>query len=133
MDTLVLPASGRRRRRYTGQFKAQIIEACQQPGMSIAAIALANQLNANLVRRWVREASIGEVDVGLLRAEDSTASTLSCDAGHSAFVPVHVSTPDPAPAESIHFELRRHTTVLNITWPVTQAAACAVWLKDLLR
>jgi len=48
-----MPQSGRRRGRYSNEFKRQIIAACLEPGVSMAAIALANALNANMVRRWV--------------------------------------------------------------------------------
>lgn len=57
MDTSVLKVAGRRRRRkHSAEFKAQLVEACQQPGVSSAAIALANGLNANMLRRWVNDA-----------------------------------------------------------------------------
>ena len=54
MDTLLLPQSGRRRRRYTAEFKSNIVAACLQPGVSTTAIALENKINPNLVRRWIR-------------------------------------------------------------------------------
>lgn len=57
MDTfpIELPAR-RRRRRHSPEFRAAVIEACRQPGVSIAAVALANGLNANLLRKWVNDA-----------------------------------------------------------------------------
>nr|WP_281273136.1 transposase [Trinickia fusca] len=36
--------------------KAKVVAACQGAGVSIAAIALRHQLNANLLRRWVEQA-----------------------------------------------------------------------------
>lgn len=41
------------KRRFTPAFKAWVIGQCQRPGVSLAGIALANGLNANLLRRWV--------------------------------------------------------------------------------
>jgi len=41
------------KRRFTAAFKAWIVEQCLRPGVSLAGIALANGLNANLVRKWV--------------------------------------------------------------------------------
>jgi transposase len=41
----------RRRRTHSAEFKAKVVSACRQPGVSIAAVALANGLNANLLRR----------------------------------------------------------------------------------
>ena len=46
----------RRRRRHSKQFKAEAVAACRQSGISIAAVALSRELNANLLRRWVSEA-----------------------------------------------------------------------------
>lgn len=52
-----MPQAGRRRGRYSDEFKRQVIAACLEPGVSTAAIALANGLNANLARRWVAESA----------------------------------------------------------------------------
>ena len=43
----------RRRRQHSAEFKAKVVSACRKPGISMAAVALANKLNANLLRRWV--------------------------------------------------------------------------------
>ena len=44
-----LPSPGKRRGRYSNEFKQKLIAACNAPGVSTAAIALANGINANLV------------------------------------------------------------------------------------
>jgi len=46
----------RRRRRHSQSFRDEAIAACQHSGVSIASVALARGLNANLLRRWVIEA-----------------------------------------------------------------------------
>ena len=45
----------RRRCRYSNEFKREVVKACQAPGVSTASVALANGINANLLRRWVAE------------------------------------------------------------------------------
>jgi len=45
----------RRRGRYSNEFKREVVKACQAPGVSTASVALANGINANLLRRWVAE------------------------------------------------------------------------------
>ena len=45
-----LPTPARRHARYSDDFKHQVV-ACLGPGVSTAAIALANGLNANMLRR----------------------------------------------------------------------------------
>jgi len=44
------PAVGRRHARYSDEFRRQVVAVCQAPGVSKAAIALANGLNANMLR-----------------------------------------------------------------------------------
>lgn len=48
-----LPKAGRRHARYSDDFKRKVVAACLEPGVSKAAIALANGLNANMLRRLV--------------------------------------------------------------------------------
>ena len=43
-------------RRYFGKaHRAAVVAKCLAPGASLAAVALANGFNANLVRKWVRQ------------------------------------------------------------------------------
>ena len=51
-----IPAAGRRRVRLSEAFKTQVVTAARQHGVSTAAVALVNGLNANLLRRWISEA-----------------------------------------------------------------------------
>jgi transposase len=41
------------RRTYTLKYKLDVVRQCGEPGVSVAAIALAHRINANLVRRWI--------------------------------------------------------------------------------
>ena len=60
------------RRTYALEFKRTVVEACAVPGTSLAAVALAHGINANLVRRWVvrergrRASSVAQVPTALL-------------------------------------------------------------------
>ena len=40
-------------RTHSAEFKAQVLAECQQPGASVAAIALARGVNVNLLRKWL--------------------------------------------------------------------------------
>ena len=48
-------AAQRTPRTYTRQFKAQLVAACHQPGVSIAALALHHGVNTNVLHRWLKE------------------------------------------------------------------------------
>ena len=83
-------AMGRRRRRiHSKEFKAQVVAACRPAGVSIAAVAMANGIDANLARRWV------------VAAERRSGGQLAVAAGAVAptvFVPL--TLPPAAPAAS---------------------------------
>ncbi|PRP70941.1 hypothetical protein BUE93_09410 [Chromobacterium amazonense] len=159
MDTILhMPETGRPRRRYSATFKAEVVAACLQPGVSATDIALANRINPNLVRRWIRL----HHSVAVVPVEPASPNIDSMPTGPSlaapALVPVCVSSsaptidderhaakrrpqhpsptlqpphPTPPPADQIHLELRRGDLQLNVAWPASQAEACARWLREL--
>ena len=43
------------RRRYDPASKRRLVEACLQPGVSLAGVAMQHGVNANLLRKWVAE------------------------------------------------------------------------------
>ena len=58
----VVPGLVRGRKRdgrsiYDRRAKRELVRRCQQPGVSVAATALAHGLNANLLRKWITMAS----------------------------------------------------------------------------
>jgi len=53
-STKITPRS--RRQRYSEEFKAQVVAACQGIGVSVAAVPLEHGLNANLLQRWIDQA-----------------------------------------------------------------------------
>jgi transposase len=81
------------RRVFSAAHKDAIVQQCLQPGVSVAGIALAHGINANLVRKWIgkRERGAGErlvnpamlpVQVGARRAAparpERSADACSC-------------------------------------------------------
>ena len=46
---------GGSRRRYTAQFRRELVEKTLVPGTSVAAIALEHRLNTNLLFKWRRD------------------------------------------------------------------------------
>lgn len=121
---------GRRRRRsHSAEFKAQAVAACRQRGVSIAAVALARGLNANLLRRWVIESEQGEHGSAALRAGESKA--VEAPAQLPVFVPLQL--PAASTPADIRIELRRGVTAITVIWPSSAAAECAGWMRELLR
>ena len=46
--------NARGRHTYCPPFKSWIVGQAMQPGMSLAGLAMSNQINANQLRRWVQ-------------------------------------------------------------------------------
>ena len=84
----------RKRSRYSNEFKQDLVAACKAPGVSMASIALAHGINANLLRRWVSQRS----------QKSGSAATLSSHASSvSSPTPTPTITPNgelPSPTES---------------------------------
>ena len=126
MSTNGVISSGRRRRRsHSDLFKAEAVGACQQEGVSIAAVALARGVNASLLRRWLAEANASRTPIAIQR----TAPVMT--ESPEGFVPVSM----PAnPAEGpIRVEVRQKRRSVSIEWPASAARECALLLKELIR
>ena len=41
------------RRTYTAEYKRGVVRECDEPGVSVAGVALTHRINANLLRRWI--------------------------------------------------------------------------------
>lgn len=93
-------------------------------------MALANGINANLLRRWMIEQ--GGQRLPMPEPAETTAE-LPRDQAKAAFVAVRLDA-TPAPATSdIRMELKRGATTVVVNWPSSAAAASAAWLREILR
>ena len=127
MSTNEVISTGRRRRRFhSDAFKAEAVGACQQEGISIAAVALARGVNANLLRSWVRSAERNHAPIAI----QGTSPTLLEERGES-FVSVPLGAPT-APMR-IRIEMRRKDRSVSIEWPASAAKECAVLLRELMK
>jgi transposase len=131
------------RRVHGAEFKAQVLAECQQPGASVAAVALAHGLNVNLLRKWLVGRGIKRTGLAAPRTVTRKPAGVDPSVSSLQFIPVEIapapmvaSAAGPEQAEAstaveIHVELTRGATQLCVRWPSTQAAACAAWLREL--
>lgn len=92
---------------------------CDAPGASVAKVAMSHGINANVVHRWRQLAR---------QARPALATTTG------EFVPV--SLPEISASKEvrdIQIHLRRGTTTMTITWPVSAAVDFGAWMRELLR
>ena len=107
----------RTRRTHSAAFKARLVAQCRKPGVSIAAVAMAHQINDNLLRKWMRH-SPGQL----------TAPTISETA---RMIPVQIAAP-VAPAPTIRLHIQRGGTQVQVEWPIAAAALCSDWVRAVL-
>ena len=114
-----------KRRLYSPELKSQVVAQTQVPGASVAGVALAHGINANVVHRWLRERA-GQSPVAPL---GFVALSLPPAKGN----PAQLDDDPVGPHPDIRIELKRGATVVNIAWPMAQAGECATWMRELLR
>ena len=124
-------------RAYSAQFKSQMIHACHQPGASIAAIAQANDVNSNVLHRWLREHEReGRHAAPTFLPVTVVDAIVPTEPAERAYAPV--SPPDLASDRKdlvrteIQVECVRGHSKVTIRWPLSAAADCGAWIKDWL-
>jgi len=110
----------RKRRRHAPEFKARLVAECHSPGASVSRIALDNDLNANQLRRWIRESK-----------QDGRSLP-------PAFVPVRLPATDGHNTKAadkdraIRIEIPRAGGSVVVEWPADQGQQCAAFLRELI-
>ena len=125
-ERAVIETGRRRRRRHSAQFKAEAIGACQQPGVSVASVALARGLNANMLRNWVRLAERSRRPIAI-----QPATPMMPMAATEGFIPMPL--PSTSSEAAIRVEVRRNGKSVSIEWPVSAARECALLLQDIMK
>ena len=111
-----LTPSARQRRYHPAEFKAQLIALCQQPGASVAGVALAHGVCTSLLHRWIRQHA-GSLPRSI-----------------PALVPIRLETPMAVQADdALRLEVHRGSTRVLIHCPAVSVEPCArllgAWLK----
>jgi len=125
--------SRRSHRTYTAAFKAEIVAACQQPGVSIASLAGRHGMNVNVVHRWLKEC---ERNGWHRLVADSTSSSDTVAAQVGTFVPLQLSPPMAKPIQEdqvIKFELHKGSLNMVVTWPLSAVNDFAHWTAVVLK
>jgi transposase len=108
----------RKRRRYSAELKAQILAECDVPGASVARVALAHGINANILHGWRK----------LAREAEGPRAV------RQEFVPVTIAPAPPVIDDrSVGVELRRGAMTIKLSWPLSAAGDLGCWMRELLR
>lgn len=121
MDTME-HAIRKKVREHPAALRRQVLDECAQPGASVAKVAQAHGLNANLVHAWRKQ----ERDQQGLQGTGTPPTS-------AEFIALPLVAPASMAVPDIRIELRRGATTASITWPGQAAGECAAWLREWLR
>lgn len=122
-------STARPRRKHSPEFKAEVIQACKQPGASISSVARERGLNPSLVRHWLA----GRVSRNGAVQKSAPSAQHAATPSAPGFVAVRFEDRHRAAAAAIRLEIRRDCATVIVDWPAQEAAACGAWLREWLR
>jgi transposase len=110
----------RTRRKHSAEVKRRVLAECAQPGASVAGVAMAHGINANIVHCWRKLARQASSPLALTTA---------------GFVPVSIepqtrSSPGP---QDLVVELQSGAVSMKLTWPLSRIEELASWTREVLR
>lgn len=120
--------SGKTRRRYGAQFKAKVLAQCDEPGASVAQVAMSHGINDNVVHRWRQLARRQEV-------APRTVPDAQTPRGQSAaFVPLALPAPGaPDVKTEVHLAIKRGAITVDVTWPQQALCELAGFVRECLK
>ena len=138
----------RQRRRYSAQFRQKVIAEATRPGVRMAEVAESYGLDVSVVRRWIASALARERLLSHARdarsklmdskpsapgaASEGASTAAGTDPG-AAFVAIPVAGGGGSAAPDIRSQFNRGPTSIGVTWPVSAAADCGQWLREVMR
>ena len=115
-------------RKHSDEFKARVVALALEPHASMASVALANGINANMLRCWVR-ASSSASSPSTVAHDDRSAQALSF-----VQLPMQVDKPTPASASVtssvVEVQIHRGETKVVVSLPLISDSA--VWVREVL-
>ena len=131
----VAGVTGTPRRQHDRAFKADLVEQCLVPGASVAAVALAGGINANLLFKWRRDhlrsqqLSRSAASSSAVLVPVQIAAGMDVEAGNLQPSPASTAlavAPQRAARNTGIIELDIAGAVLRLRGPVDEASLCSV-------
>ena len=120
--------SKKTRRRYGAQFKAMVLAQCDEPGVSVAQVAMSHGINDNVVHRWRQ----------LVRRKQTAQSAIvgsqSPVSQPAAFVPLALPAPEaPQVNAEVRLDIKRGAVAMSVAWPQEALGELAGFVRELLK
>ena len=121
----------RSKRTYSADTKAELIAACLVTGASVAAIASAHGMNANVLHRWLKDqrSTAGTDGTGV-----ESVALKAADQELPSFIELPLTIKQPEPMQRvIQVEVRKGALMMTVTWPISAASDFAQWSTAILK
>jgi transposase-like protein len=116
-------------RKHSDEFKTRVIAQALQPHASLASVALANGINANMLRNWVHAASLSSRPITAGRDDRNSHELSFVQLPIQADKPL-AAPPVPATSPVIEVQIQRGETRVVVSLPmITDSAA---WVREVL-
>jgi transposase len=105
-----------------------VLAQCDEPGASVARVAMSHGINDNVVHRWRQLARQQRTAAPAMVSEPRSAEPAA------AFVPL--ALPEPAVAEvktEVRLDIRRGAVTVGVAWPQEALGDLAGFVRELLK
>lgn len=109
-----------RQRRYSEALKQQVMRECDEPSASVAKVAMAHGINANVVHSWRK------------RARQVLTMPVAAGSRQPTFVPMMLP-PAAVTTTQLQVQIKRGALVISVDWPLEAAAQLGIWTRELLK
>ncbi|MGJ7531467.1 IS66-like element accessory protein TnpA [Variovorax sp. GB1P17] len=116
-----------RRRRYSEELKQQVLSECERPNASVAKVAMAHGINANVVHSWRKRVRESLETPDAIALQEPTFVPMMLPPVASAVSAVSAS------ATQIQVQIKRGAVVISVDWPLEAAAQLGIWTRELLK
>jgi transposase len=105
-----------------------VLAQCDEPGMSVAQVAMSHGINDNVVHRW-RQLARQQLAAG--QASPGTQLSAQQPAG---FLPLALAATDAPQAKAeVHLDIKRGAVTVGIAWPEAALGDLAGFVRELLK
>jgi transposase len=106
-----------------------VLALCEDPGMSVAQVAMSHGINDNVVHRWRQ---LARQEAARRAAPDAQTPIRQS----AAFVPLALPAPVPASPDvkdAVQLSIKRGAVTVDILWPQEAIGELAGFVRECLR
>jgi transposase len=104
-----------------------VLAQCEEPGMSVAQVAMSHGINDNVVHRWRQLAR-------QQRSARQAVPRAQPSAEPVSFVPLALPAPDgPQAKTEVRLDIKRGAVTVGVAWPEKALDELAGFVRELLK